>query len=228
MATAPASNPYKVLELSETATQADIKRAYRRLAKQHHPDSSDRNTDHSRITEINAAYEILGDPSRRATYDRQRQGSRSQRVQDMQAHYQQRREAHQASEDSLARWIRSVYNPTDRLIGKILSPLKAEIRSLSADPFDDELMETFQAYLEQCRDLLEKAKQKFKSMPNPSQTAAAAANLYYCLNQLEDGIEEIERFTYTYDDSYLHTGQELFRISKQLRREAKADMKAVL
>lgn len=228
MATAPASNPYKVLELSETATQADIKRAYRRLAKQHHPDSSDRNTDHSRITEINAAYEILGDPSRRATYDRQRQGSRSQRVQDMQAHYQQRREAHQASEDSLARWIRSVYNPIDRLIGKIISPLKAEIRSLSADPFDDELMETFQAYLEQCRDLLEKAKQKFKSMPNPSQTAAAAANLYYCLNQLEDGIEEIERFTYTYDDSYLHTGQELFRISKQLRREAKADMKAVL
>ena len=228
MATAPASNPYKVLELSETATQADIKRAYRRLAKQHHPDSSDRNTDHSRITEINAAYEILGDPSRRATYDRQRQGNRSQRVQDMQAHYQQRREAHQASEDSLARWIRSVYNPIDRLIGKIISPLKAEIRSLSADPFDDELMETFQAYLEQCRDLLEKAKQKFKSMPNPSQTAAAAANLYYCLNQLEDGIEEIERFTYTYDDSYLHTGQELFRISKQLRREAKADMKAVL
>ena len=102
------------------------------------------------------------------------------------------------------------------------------MRSLSADPFDDELMEAFQAYLEDCRESLEKAKQKFKSMPNPSQTAQVAANLYYCLNQLEDGIEEIERFTFTYDDSYLHTGQELFRISKQLRREAKADMKAIL
>ncbi|MEO1619474.1 MAG: molecular chaperone DnaJ, partial [Cyanobacteria bacterium J06632_3] len=49
-----------------------------------------------------------------------------------------------------------------------------------------------------------------------------------CLNQLEDGLEEIERFTYTYDDSYLHTGQELFRISAGLRKDAKAEIKAVL
>ncbi|MEL6129953.1 MAG: DnaJ domain-containing protein [Cyanobacteria bacterium J06628_4] len=221
------SNHYQVLELSESATQSDIKQAYRRLAKQHHPDSrGDAPGDHEQIAQINAAYEVLGDPAARKRYDSRR--VRSQNVSDIGAQYQKQRRANKAADDSLTHWIRSVYNPVDRLIGKIIGPLKTEVRSLSADPFDDELMEAFQAYLEDCRESLEKAKQKFKSMPNPSQTAQVAANLYYCLNQLEDGIEEIERFTFTYDDSYLHTGQELFRISKQLRREAKADMKAIL
>ncbi|MEL6229667.1 MAG: DnaJ domain-containing protein [Cyanobacteria bacterium J06627_3] len=221
------SNHYQVLELSESATQSDIKQAYRRLAKQHHPDSrGDAPGDHEQIAQINAAYEVLGDPAARKRYDSRR--VRSQNVSDIGAQYQKQRRANKAADDSLTHWIRSVYNPVDRLIGKIIGPLKTEVRSLSADPFDDELMEAFQAYLEGCRESLEKAKQKFKSMPNPSQTAQVAANLYYCLNQLEDGIEEIERFTFTYDDSYLHTGQELFRISKQLRRDAKADMKAIL
>lgn len=223
------SNHYKILELHESASQADIKRAYHRLAKQHHPDSrAEKAGDHERISQINAAYEVLGDPTARKRYDSQRDGGRAQRASDISAQYQQRRKANKKADDALTTWIRSVYNPIDRLIGNIISPLKAEVRELSADPFDDELMEAFQEYLEECHDLLEKAKQKFKSMPNPGQTAQAAANLYYCLNQLEDGIEEIERFTYTYDDGYLHTGQELFRIAKQLRREAKADMKAIL
>ena len=222
-------NHYQTLELNASASQADIKRAYHRLAKQHHPDSRlDGHGDHEHIAKINAAYEILGDPSARKRYDAQRDGGRTQRVSDINAQYQQRRKANKKADDALSSWIRSVYNPIDRLIGKIISPLKSEIRSLSADPFDDELMEVFQTYLEDCRASLEKAKQKFKSMPNPSQAAQVAANLYYCLNQLEDGIEEIERFTFTYDDSYLHTGQELFRISKQLRREAKADMQAII
>ncbi|MEO0352761.1 MAG: J domain-containing protein [Cyanobacteria bacterium P01_A01_bin.15] len=222
-------NHYKTLELQQTATQTDIKQAYHRLAKQHHPDSrGGEPSDHERIAQINQAYEILGDPAARKRYDGQHGGVRSQNIDDIQAEYQKRRRAHQQADDALTQWIRSVYNPIDRLVGKIISPLKAEVRSLSADPFDDELMEAFQGYLEDCRELLEKAKQKFKSMANPSQTAPVAANLYYCLNQLEDGIEEIERFTFTYDDSYLHTGQELFRIATQLRREAKADMKAIL
>ncbi|MEM6255250.1 MAG: DnaJ domain-containing protein [Cyanobacteria bacterium P01_D01_bin.156] len=224
------ANHYRTLELHESASQADIKRAYHRLAKQYHPDSRlDGSEDHQRISEINAAYEVLGDPAARKRYDFQRNGgNRTQRASDISAHYQKQRKANKKADDSLTNWIRSVYNPIDRLISKIINPLKSEIRALSADPFDDELMEVFQEYLEDCRASLEKAKQKFKSMPNPSQAAKVAANVYYCLNQLEDGIEEIERFTYTYDDSYLHTGQELFRISKQLRREAKADMQSIL
>ncbi|RZM82865.1 J domain-containing protein [Leptolyngbya iicbica] len=228
---------YRTLKIAETATQQEIKQSYRRLAKALHPDTQSDPGDAESIKRLNAAYEVLGDPQSRSDYDRDRRAQqagfqsesqirdRANRTAQSQAHYQQRRQAAQAADDAFATWVSKVYNPVDRLIAKILNPLKAEIRSLSGDPFDDELMENFQSYLEGCRDNLEKARTKFQSVSNPSSTAGVAANLYYCLNQLEDGIEEMERYTYCYEESYLHTGQELFRISAKLRREAKDKLK---
>jgi molecular chaperone DnaJ len=231
---------YQTLGISAEATQAQVKQAYRKLAKQLHPDvqpdRSDIDAAHDKIARVNAAYEILGDVQSRRLYDEQLESpwrSRAEsaagdRAQRSATAAQSRGKSRSAPETTIEQWLRTVYNPTDRLIGQILKPLKAEVRALSADPFDDELMEAFQTYIETCRASLEKAQAKFKSMPNPAGVASGAANLYYCLNQLEDGIEEIERFTYTYDDSYLHTGQELFRISAGLRKEAKAEIRAVL
>ena len=224
---------YGALGVSSAASQAQVKEAYRRLAKQLHPDSK-KEASHDKIAAVNEAYEVLGDAGQRRAYDNERRliagenaSERANRAASSQAVYKKRR-ASSGNDTTIEQWLRGVFNPTDRLIGKILKPLKTEVRALSADPFDDELMEAFQAYLETCREALEKAQAKFKSMPNPPGVASGAANLYYCLNQLEDGIEEIERFTYTYDDSYLHTGQELFRISAGLRKDAKAEIKAVL
>lgn len=234
-------NHYETLGISPTATQAQVKQAYRQLAKQFHPDAQNSESTHEKIAQVNAAYEVLGDESERQRYDVLRNGprngqrrspadrSRTSRTTTAQSHYRRQSAATKTTlEITIDQWLRSVYTPTDRLIGQIIKPLKAEIRALSADPFDDELMEAFQAYLETCRASLEKAQAKFKSMPNPAGVASGAANVYYCLNQLEDGIEDLERFTYTYDDSYLHTGQELFRISAGLKKEAKAEIKAVL
>ncbi|MEL7143750.1 MAG: DnaJ domain-containing protein [Cyanobacteria bacterium J06573_11] len=225
---------YKTLGIPEGASQSEVKQAYRQLAKQFHPDSHNAGATTDKIASVNAAYEVLGDVQARNRYDVERQliakeklRDRTSRTVDSQAQYQKRRQ-HAGNTTTIEQWLRSVFNPADRLIGKIISPLKAEVRALSADPFDDELMEAFQAYLENCQENLEKAQKKFKSMPNPAGVASGAANMYYCLNQLEDGLEEIERFTYTYDDSYLHTGQELFRIATGLRKDAKAEIKAVL
>ncbi|MCG8362406.1 MAG: J domain-containing protein [Pseudanabaenales cyanobacterium] len=236
-------NHYHTLQVTASATQAEIKQAYRQLAKQFHPDSQNASAGHEQITRINAAYEVLGDPHRRLDYDQQLQAqaqaqavglaaekdtrSRYQRTVDLQNHYRRQRQAKQQADDQQQQWLNQVYNSVDRLLAKILNPLNSQVRALSADPFDDDLMEDFQIYLEDCKGWLEKAQRTFQSMPNPPHLASVAANLYYCLNQLEDGIEEIERFTISYDDSYLHTGQELFRISNQLRREAKAGIKAV-
>ncbi|MEM1308616.1 MAG: DnaJ domain-containing protein [Cyanobacteria bacterium P01_D01_bin.71] len=228
---------YQTLQISERATQQEIKQSYRRLAKELHPDTQKIAGDAESIKRLNAAYEILGDPQARSHYDRDRRAQkagfesesqirdRSNRTAQSQAQYRQRRQAAQAADDAFAVWVSKVYNPVDRLIAKILTPLKGEIRALSGDPFDDELMENFQGYLEDCRDHLEKARSKFQSVANPPSTAGIAANLYYCLNQLEDGIEEMERYTYCYEESYLHTGQELFRISTKLRKEAKEQLK---
>jgi len=226
---------YKTLGITASATHSEVKQAYRKLAKQLHPDGQNAESNHDKIARVNAAYEVLGDEGERHQYDAQRRLSveaaashRAARSASAASSQRHKRRGRSANTATIEQWLRSVFNPTDRLIGKIIKPLKAEVCALSADPFDDELMEAFQAYLEQCRESLEKAQAKFKSMPNPAGVASGAANLYYCLNQLEDGIEEIERFTYTYDDSYLHTGQELFRISAGLRKDAKAEIKAVL
>ncbi len=64
-------DPYEILGVPRTATQEEIKKAYRRLAKQYHPDRNpnDKSAE-QRFKEVHAAYEVLGDPERRAQYDR--------------------------------------------------------------------------------------------------------------------------------------------------------------
>lgn len=59
-------NYYSVLGVSKNASQSEIKQAYRKLAMKHHPD---RGGDAGKLSEINSAYEILGDPTKRAEYD---------------------------------------------------------------------------------------------------------------------------------------------------------------
>src|SRR5581483_7840134 len=62
---------YDVLGVSRTASADEIKRAYRTLARNHHPDvASDKAAAEHRFKEINEAYEVLSDPQKRAQYDR--------------------------------------------------------------------------------------------------------------------------------------------------------------
>lgn len=61
---------YEVLELQKGASEDDIKKAYRRLAKKYHPDLNPGNKDaEARMKEVNAAYEILSDKEKKARYD---------------------------------------------------------------------------------------------------------------------------------------------------------------
>lgn len=61
---------YKILGVERNASQPDIKRAYRQLALQHHPDKNpDDKKAENRFKEINEAYEVIGDPAKRAKYD---------------------------------------------------------------------------------------------------------------------------------------------------------------
>ncbi len=68
-------NYYAVLEVSLQATQDEIKKSYRKLALQYHPDRNQGNREaEQKIREVNVAYEILGDPDARKAYDRLRLG----------------------------------------------------------------------------------------------------------------------------------------------------------
>ena len=64
-------DPYEVLGVSKTANAADIKSAFRKLAKKLHPDANKHDPKAAaRFAELNAAYEILGEADKRKAFDR--------------------------------------------------------------------------------------------------------------------------------------------------------------
>jgi len=66
---AVARDLYEILGVPRDASEEDIRKAYRRLAREHHPDVSGAPEAEARFKEISGAYEILGDPVKRQQYD---------------------------------------------------------------------------------------------------------------------------------------------------------------
>jgi curved DNA-binding protein len=67
---------YKVMGVPRDATEAQIKQAYRKLARKYHPDVSKEKNAETRFKEVGEAYEVLKSPEKRAAYDQLGQGPR--------------------------------------------------------------------------------------------------------------------------------------------------------
>ncbi|NJK62249.1 MAG: DnaJ domain-containing protein [Synechococcaceae cyanobacterium SM2_3_1] len=212
---------YHTLGVPVGASPQEIKQAYRRLVKEHHPDTSREESD--RIREINAAYHVLKHRDTRSAYDRQIQAAQREtsnvNVGQPQA---------TVTDEAVARhrWIQQVYTPLNRTLASLLNSLKPQLNALAADPFDPELTNAFEIYLQNAGDQLSKAQTQFRQSPNPSSLAGVASRLYYALNHLEDGLDELNYFTMNFDDRHLHTGQELFHRARGLRSEAMEALKS--
>jgi DnaJ-class molecular chaperone len=63
-------DPYDVLGVTKTASEAEIKSAFRKLAKKYHPDQSKEPKAKDRFAEVGSAYEIVGDDKKRKAFDR--------------------------------------------------------------------------------------------------------------------------------------------------------------
>jgi molecular chaperone DnaJ len=214
-------DPYQVLGVASSATAAELKAAYRALVKQHHPDAGG---DEHRILELNAAWEVLGDPQRRAQYDRVHWGAQpvasgSATARSAAAGRAARKATAQAArgDAELLAWLQKVYAPIDRLLAQVINPFPVQLRALSADPYDDQLMETFCAFLEQSQARMEKVESLYRSMAAPASAQGFSLSVYHCLSQVQDALTELERYTMGYVDSYLRDGREMLREAKQRR-----------
>jgi len=207
-------DPYAVLGVSCQASRAEIKAAYRALVKCHHPDAGG---DDERILALNAAWEVLRDEQSRRRYDAAHASSRSTSTTGERGPRQPHGRSGFDDDAQLIAWLQKVYGPIDRQLAQVINPFPQQLRELSADPYDDQLMEAFCAFLEQSRGRLEKVEQLYRSMAAPASARGFSLSLYHCLSQVQDALVELERYTMGYVDSYLRDGREMLREAKRRR-----------
>ena len=219
-----AADPYRVLGVSPAATAAEIKAAYRALVKQHHPDAGG---DHRTILELNAAWEVLRNRERRRGYDVLNAPGRPA------GHAPSAGSAPgfggrgPASEAAIQQWLQQVYAPIDRQLAQVINPLPAQVKALSADPYDDALMGAFCTFLEQATARMAKVELLYRSHACPRPVQAFGLDLYHCLSLVQDGLAELERYTMGYVDSYLHDARELLRQAKARRCQLLVDSRVL-
>ena len=217
------ADPYRVLGVLPQASGAEIKAAYRSLVKQHHPDAGG---DATTILALNAAWEVLGDPERRAAFDRRSSlagagaaagGPGGSVASSGMGAKVPRTKGSTADHAALELWMARVYGPIDRALAQVINPFAAQLKQLSADPYDDQLMELFCTYLEQSQQKMLKVEALYRSAMAPLLAKEFSLQLYHCFAQVKDALVDLERYTMGYVDSYLRDGRELMREAKRLR-----------
>ena len=209
-------DPYQILKVHPSAKLEEIKKAYRKLVKIHHPDKGG---DSAVMLEVNSAWELL---------KKKHKDLNLNKVNNSKLYNQNeyKREAYNNSKpEDLKKWFQNVYIPIDKLLGQIINPLGSKIRDLSADPYDEILMDSFCLYLEQSKNKITKIKKIYTSFACPSIIRDFSLDLYHCLSHVEDGINELERFTMGYVDNYLHDGKAMIAIAKKKRKLLQSNKK---
>ena len=209
-------DPYQILKVHPSAKLEEIKKAYRKLVKIHHPDKGG---DSAVMLEVNSAWEILKKKHKDLNLNKVNNSKLYN-----QNEYKRETNNHSKPED-LKKWFQNVYIPIDKLLGQIINPLGSKIRDLSADPYDEILMDSFCLYLEQSKNKITKIKKIYTSFACPSIIRDFSLDLYHCLSHVEDGINELERYTMGYVDNYLHDGKAMIAFAKKKRKFLQSNKK---
>tara|TARA_Y100001968_G_scaffold230331_1_gene213166 strand:+ start:595 stop:1248 length:654 start_codon:yes stop_codon:yes gene_type:complete len=202
-------DPYQILKVHPNSKLEDIKKAYINLVKIHHPDKGG---DSEIMLEINSAWEILKKRNKNLNLNTVNNSKVYNK------NYYNKETNNYSKPEDIKNWFKNIYIPIDKLLGQIINPLSSQIRDLSADPYDQLLMDSFCIYLEKSKKKITKIKEIYTSIASPLTIREFSLDLYHCLSQVEDGINELERYTMGYVDNYLHDGKSMIALAKKKRK----------
>ena len=222
------TNHYEILGLSENASNIEIKKAYRLLAKKYHPDTGG---EKDKFLAIQQSWEILNDPLKKENYDRNLYLSRKSSV-DLNVNWslelKAKKNTSTIKDANIQDWINTVYNPANRLISLIIKPLNYQIKALSADPYDNKLMDDFCDYINSCQKKIEKVESIYKSKIVPNSISIIGLDLYHCYSQVKDALSDLDRYTKGYVDDYLFDGKEIMKEAKRIQAKMKINKKNII
>ena len=222
------NNLYKELGLKENATQSEIKSSYRRLVKQHHPDAGG---EKDRFLAIQDAWETLNDPFKKEQYDKTLfsfQQSSNFRNQNWEDNVNTTKYSSKVIDNEVKNWFKNIYSPINRFISQIIKPLSQEIKKLSADPYDEELMDNFCRYIALSKRKIEKVDKLYNSISVPNSISSLGLDLYHCFSQVKDALSELDRYTHGYVDDYLFDGKEMMKEAKRIQSKMAYDKKTII
>jgi len=210
-------NLYEELGLKKNATKSEIKSSYRTLVKKHHPDTGG---EKERFLAIQNAWETLNDPIKKEQYDRNffsSSPSFDSLDENWEKKFNSKKYNSSVKDKEVETWIKEIYTPINRLISQIIKPLNNEIKKLSADPYDDQLMDNFCSYISLSIKKIEKVEKIYNKKIVPKSISALGLNLYHCFSQVKDALSEFDRYTQGYVDDYLFDGKEMIKEAKRIQ-----------
>ena len=218
-------NLYEELGLKKNATKSEIKSSYRSLVKKHHPDAGG---EKERFLAIQNAWETLNDPIKKDQYDRSFLSSSStfdSLDENWEKKFNSKKNNSLIKDKEVESWINEIYTPINRLINQIIKPLNNEIKELSADPYDDQLMENFCDYINLSQKKIEKVDKIYNKKLVPKSISALGLDLYHCFSQVKDALSEFDRYTQGYVDDYLFDGKEMIKEAKRIKSKMSIEKK---
>ena len=219
------NNCYEELGITKNATKNEIHSAYRTLVKKHHPDAGG---EKERFLAIQIAWETLKDPIKKEKYDGKNVSS-SNSFDSLNQNWEEKFNAKKYNssikDKEVETWIKEIYTPINRLISQIIKPLNNEIKELSADPYDDQLMENFCSYISLSQKKIEKADKIYNKKLVPKSISSLGLYLYHCFSQVKDALSELDRYTQGYVDDYLFDGKEMIKEAKRIQSKMAVEKK---
>ena len=218
-------NLYEELGLKKNATKSEIKSSYRSLVKKHHPDAGGKK---ERFLAIQNAWETLNDPVKKEQYDIKISSCSSSfdaLNENWEDNFNSKKYDSSIKDKEVQTWIKEVYTPINKLISQIIKPLNNEIKELSADPYDDQLMENFCNYISLSQKKIEKVDKIFNKKLVPKPVSALGLDLYHCFSQVKDALLEFDRYTQGYVDDYLFDGKEMIKEAKRIQSKMSTEKK---